>query len=143
MRKLYRIEKNSKIAGVCEGLGRYFDMDPVIFRVLMVVLVLGGGIGLWAYLIMWLIVPVKGARQTNWSAKRLQLVESGKRVGGVCTGLSAYFDRDPTLFRVIFLILACMGGVGVVLYLAIWLICPRDENGSSDRETITIDADVD
>jgi len=56
-KRLYRSRTDRKIAGVCGGLGKYFNMDPVIFRIVWVALVLGFGAGLIAYLIFWLVVP--------------------------------------------------------------------------------------
>jgi phage shock protein PspC (stress-responsive transcriptional regulator) len=56
-KRLYRSRKDRKIAGVCGGLGEYFNVDPVIFRILWVILLLGAGTGLLAYIIFWLIVP--------------------------------------------------------------------------------------
>ncbi len=45
------------IAGVCGGLGEYFGVDPVLFRVLFVVLTLVGGTALVAYIILWVVIP--------------------------------------------------------------------------------------
>lgn len=45
------------IAGVCGGLGEYFDMDPTIVRLLVVVAALIAGGGLLAYILAWIIVP--------------------------------------------------------------------------------------
>jgi phage shock protein C len=56
-KKLYRSKKDSIIAGVCGGLGEYFNIDPVIFRIIAVILVLASGIGLLAYIIAWIVVP--------------------------------------------------------------------------------------
>lgn len=58
MEKLYRSNTDHKIAGVCGGLGEYFKIDPIIPRIIFVVLLLGG-IGLLAYLLMWIFVPKK------------------------------------------------------------------------------------
>ena len=44
-------------------------------------------------------------------------------LGGVCTGLSHYFNVDPVLFRIIFVVLL-LGGVTVILYPLIWIITP-------------------
>jgi len=60
-KRLYRSRADRKIAGVCGGLGKYFKMDPVIFRIIWVVLVLGYGAGLVAYIIFWLAVPEEPA----------------------------------------------------------------------------------
>ena len=57
MKKLYRSEKEKKFAGVCGGLGEYFDVDPVIIRVIFLVTFLMGGAGLFIYLILWAAVP--------------------------------------------------------------------------------------
>jgi phage shock protein C len=59
MKKLYRSKKYRKIAGVCGGLGEYFDIDPIIFRMLFVALFLSGGSGILIYILMWIFVPVK------------------------------------------------------------------------------------
>jgi len=56
-KRIYRSVLDRKIAGVCGGLGEYFDIDPVIIRILWVVLVLVGGGGLIAYLIALIVIP--------------------------------------------------------------------------------------
>jgi phage shock protein C len=57
-RRLYRNPQNKILGGVCSGLGSYFDIDPVIIRLVMVVLFLVGTLGLWAYLIAWIVIPM-------------------------------------------------------------------------------------
>lgn len=57
-RKLYRSRKERMIAGVCGGLGDYFDIDPTLVRLLFVVATLfGGPMGPLAYLIFMIVVP--------------------------------------------------------------------------------------
>lgn len=59
-KKLYRSEKNKIIAGVCAGLADYFDMDPTLVRVIAILLFfLGFTSSLWAYLILWIVIPTK------------------------------------------------------------------------------------
>lgn len=57
--------------------------------------------------------------------KRLMRLEEGRMIAGVCAGLAQHFGVDPTLVRIIFVILALFGLGGVVLYLILWLIMPR------------------
>ena len=58
MKKLYRNKTDSKIAGICSGIGDYFEIDPVIIRLLFLLgLFLGGG--LIVYIIGWIIIPHK------------------------------------------------------------------------------------
>jgi phage shock protein PspC (stress-responsive transcriptional regulator) len=58
MKKLYRSKTDRKLAGICGGLGNYFNIDPTLVRVGFVVLALPGGLpGVLPYLILWVIIP--------------------------------------------------------------------------------------
>lgn len=61
--RLLRDPYDKVIGGVCSGLARYFDVDPVIIRLIMAVLFLTFGIGLIAYLIAWAIIPAATSRE--------------------------------------------------------------------------------
>lgn len=56
-KKLYRSKTDRKLWGVCGGLAKYFNVDPTIVRVLAVVSILFGTLGIWIYIIMALVVP--------------------------------------------------------------------------------------
>ena len=59
-KRLYRSRKDKILAGVCGGLGEYFNLDPVIIRVIFIMLMLPGGLpGIVPYLAIWLIVPLE------------------------------------------------------------------------------------
>lgn len=59
-KRLYRSKNDRMIAGVCGGLAEYFNIDPVIVRLIAVLLLLPGGFpGLVPYLILWVLVPEK------------------------------------------------------------------------------------
>ncbi len=55
--KLVRNTHDEMIGGVCSGIAAYFNIDPVIVRLVFVLLALGGGHGILAYLILWIIMP--------------------------------------------------------------------------------------
>lgn len=57
MKRLYRSSKNKIIGGVCGGLGEYFDIDPILFRVIAVVAFVYYGVGFLVYAIAWIIIP--------------------------------------------------------------------------------------
>lgn len=60
-KRLTRPKEGRMVGGVCAGLGRYFEVDVSIVRVLWVVLtVISIGIGIIAYLAAWLIIPEEG-----------------------------------------------------------------------------------
>lgn len=56
---LFRSKTDSKIAGVCGGLGKYFDMDSNVWRIIFVMMLLLGSMGFWLYLACWIILPVE------------------------------------------------------------------------------------
>ena len=56
-KKLYRSRTDRKIWGVCGGLAKYFDKDPTTIRIIAVLSLLLGTLGIWAYIIMALVVP--------------------------------------------------------------------------------------
>jgi phage shock protein C len=58
--------------------------------------------------------------------RKLYRSRSNRQIAGVCGGLAEYFNMDATLLRVLFIVLAVLGGSGIVLYLAMWIIVPRE-----------------
>ena len=62
-KRLYRAEQDARLAGVCGGVGEYLGIDPVVIRLLWVVVTCFTGFvpGTVAYLIAWVVVPVEPA----------------------------------------------------------------------------------
>ena len=58
MKRLHRNNTDCKIAGICSGIGDYFEIDPVIIRLLFLLGLFMGG-GLIVYIIGWIIIPLK------------------------------------------------------------------------------------
>ncbi len=56
-KRLYRSNKDKILGGVCGGLAEYFDVDPVIVRLIWVLAALLAGAGILAYIIAWIIIP--------------------------------------------------------------------------------------
>ena len=68
----------------------------------------------------------------NWKGKRLYRDENHKVLGGVCSGIAAYFGIDPVIVRVLFIV----SGIGFFLYLLLWIFVPGNnmlENGVRKR----------
>ncbi len=57
---------------------------------------------------------------------RLTRSRTDKFIAGVCGGLSAYFNVDPVIVRLIFVLATFVNGAGIPIYLLLWLIVPRD-----------------
>jgi phage shock protein C len=63
---------------------------------------------------------------TATTPRRLTRVRDGKMLAGVTTGLARYLDVDPVVVRVGFVAATLLSGVGILLYLACWVLMPRE-----------------
>lgn len=101
--RLMRNENDKLIGGVCSGLANYFKTDPAIVRVITFILIWAYGLGLMAYIILWIILP--GSKNSNPTLrKRLYRDTDHKVIGGVASGLAAYFKIDTVIPRIIFVL---------------------------------------
>jgi phage shock protein C len=63
--------------------------------------------------------------------RRLYRSRTDRKLAGVCGGLAQYFNTDATLMRVLFVVLALLGGPGLVIYLLMWIIVPEESSGAA------------
>lgn len=68
--RLYRSKSSRVIGGVCGGLAEYFDVDPIIIRLLFLIIAFAGGGGILVYIILWIAIPEKPFMpyETNFNA---------------------------------------------------------------------------
>ena len=64
-KRLYRSRSDRMVWGVCGGLAKYFGIDPTIVRVIFVLLIFANGLGLLAYVILAIIVPLESSKVTT------------------------------------------------------------------------------
>ena len=64
-RKLYRSRKESMIWGVCGGLAQHFNTDPTIIRLIFILTIFFGGVGILAYIIPAIVVPLENSQTTE------------------------------------------------------------------------------
>ncbi|MCI8388641.1 MAG: PspC domain-containing protein [Clostridiales bacterium] len=60
--------------------------------------------------------------------KKLYKIEEGKMVDGVCGGVAEYFNVDPTLIRLAWVIFCCAGGSGILAYIICSIVIPKKSN---------------
>jgi phage shock protein C len=86
-KRLERSRSDRKLAGVCGGLARYFDIHPAVYRVAFVVLTLLGGAGILIYLTAALVMPEEGHEDSFataalvWSLSPSRCCSRGRRSG--------------------------------------------------------------
>ena len=148
-RRLYRDMVNRKIAGVAAGLGQYFMVNPLWIRLGFLALVFLpkllfhnvfnyhdgfnfdlSGFSILAYIVLWIALPknydvVPMTPDTDTPYKKLFRDTDTGKIGGVASGLAAYFNVDVTLIRVLMLAGLLAGGFTFVLYLILWAVLPE------------------
>lgn len=102
--RLSRSRSNRYLGGVAGGLGHYFGIDPVIFRILFVALTLAGASGLALYMIAWLLVPDDGAEQSILG-RRFAAGQRGRTMRIVVLAVAAFL---------VALMLAAAGALAIV-----------------------------
>jgi phage shock protein C len=139
-RRLYRSTANKSIAGVLGGFAEYLDIDATLLRVIYVLVTFFTGIipGSLAYLVAWMVMsegPAAGGAyaqtpqmQAERGARRLQRSWRDRKWAGVCGGLGEYLDVDPTVVRIIWVVLSIVPGSiigGLIVYFIMWLVMPE------------------
>ncbi len=154
-KRLYRDENNKAVGGVCAGLANYFGLDPVVVRVITVILVFAGGLGLLTYLVLWAAVPSSATKTIGGSRKKYFRDPDDKIIAGVCSGVGHYFGINPWIPRVLFLlpfisVVFNWGHWGfydfpsflrfsfspgsTILYIILWLVVPEAANTTEKLE---------
>jgi phage shock protein C len=130
IRRLTRRPADGKLGGVCAGFASYFDVDVTFARVAWIVLSIWPGaivLGVVAYIAAWILMPAADTISGTLT-KQLLRSRTDRKIAGVCGGLAEYFDADPTLMRVAWVIGSIVAGAvvfGVIAYLVVWFVVPR------------------
>jgi phage shock protein PspC (stress-responsive transcriptional regulator) len=114
VRRLTRSSSDKLIGGVAGGLGGYFGVDPILFRIAFVVLTFAGGVGVLAYIGLLAFVPADDDSKVFGDRRGANLV------GAVVLGIAAVLILAPPLFFVgpALVPIAILIGIGVLLWRA-------------------------
>jgi phage shock protein PspC (stress-responsive transcriptional regulator) len=147
-KKLTRLENRKILGGVCAGLAHYLAIDPLWTRLVALLLLFSGklnfgkpawdflpwnfnfsfSLGIWAllaYIVLWVILPVSYDEPEDKNIKKLYRNPDDRTLGGVASGLAAYFNIEVIWVRLLFIGLIFAGGAGFVIYLILWIITPQ------------------
>ena len=97
-RRLFRDEQNKVLGGVCAGIANYFGIDTTLVRIIFVF----SGVGLFAYIILWVFVPSNSSTLIGGVRKKLYRDGDDKIIAGICSGIGNYFGINPWIPRVLF-----------------------------------------
>ena len=68
--------------------------------------------------------PPPGLSPATGGKRKLMRSSTDKKIAGVCAGLADYFDLDPTIVRVVWLLAVLCAGTGLLLYIILWIVLP-------------------
>jgi phage shock protein C len=71
--------------------------------------------------------------------RRLTRLESDRMVAGVCSGLGRYLNIDPTIVRLIFVLMFLLGGHGLLVYIILWIVMPSEDK---PQPVVTVDTNI-
>ncbi len=127
-KRLYRSRQHSMIAGVCGGLAEYFDVDPVLIRIIAVILLFPGGIGLIAYVVAWIAMPT---RPEDLPVEPLPKSELGKYLpGAILVALGIFFLARNLFWWLRFEYIWPLGLVAIGLVLVLKSVGGQKKEGN-------------
>ncbi|MEI9919804.1 MAG: PspC domain-containing protein [Bacteroidota bacterium] len=134
-RKLFRDNRKKILGGVCSGLAHYFNVDPVWPRLIFALLAFAtyGGLVI-GYIIMWIAIPASDTLEDESSSKKMYRDTDKRVIGGVASGIAAFWGIDSTIIRVIFIATTFAGGLGLVIYVIMWIALPEAKTISEKIE---------
>ncbi|MBN8822583.1 MULTISPECIES: PspC domain-containing protein [unclassified Spirosoma] len=136
-RRLVRDLRRKTLGGVCAGLAHYFNIDVVWVRLIFLTLFLalpplghefGAGVSsftLIVYIAMWIALPGVSTIEDDKTVKKFFRNPEDKVLGGVASGIAAYFGVDTGIIRLLFVLGIILFGVGFLLYIVLWMIAPQ------------------
>jgi phage shock protein PspC (stress-responsive transcriptional regulator) len=85
--RMYRDTDHRIIGGVCSGMGAYWNIDPIIIRVIFVALILAGGIGALVYLILYIVLP-----EAKTTAQKIEMKGNPVNIHNIKDSVKKEFD---------------------------------------------------
>ena len=85
--RMYRDTDHRVIGGVCSGMGAYWDIDPLIVRIIFIALALGGGLGVLVYLILYIVIP-----EAKTTAQKIEMKGNPVNIHNIKESVKKEFD---------------------------------------------------
>lgn len=136
-KKLIRDEKRKILGGVGAGMAYYFGIDPLWVRIILILLLFLGPVGgavLVAYIVLWIVMPGSTELGDDAAVKKMYRDSDNSVMGGVASGIAAYFGTDVTVIRLVFVLSFFLGGTGLILYIILWMITPEAKSITEKME---------
>jgi phage shock protein C len=118
-KRLARSKTDRVIGGVCGGLGKYFNLEPWIFRIVFLILLFNGS-GFLIYLILWIVIPEEGEEERKEFPEQVKKGATG--IASDITDLANKKSNLPAILGAIILV------IGIILLFNNFSPIPFDFN---------------
>ncbi len=120
-RHLTRSRSDYMLGGVCAGLGKYFSIGPTIVRLIMVLLVISGGSGVFLYIVLWIVMPREDLQGTQGALSGYYFGRRARQMGEEMHQVAS--QPNPRTAQFLGIALVVLGLVYLVQNLHIpWLV---------------------
>lgn len=138
-RNWVRLRRDKIVGGVLGGLAWKYGLHPALPRVIALILLIGGFpvmtlLVSLCYAGAWLLLPAIDRFEEQPATvlvRGLQRSAKGRVLAGVCLAIARQYRLNVTVVRVAMVALTVTGGVGLIAYIAGWLLIPLDSSGAA------------
>lgn len=93
-RRMYRDPEGRMIGGVCSGMAAFWQIDPFILRIIFLVLLLAGGLSIFLYVILWIVLP-----EARTTAEKIEMRGEPVNIDNITESVKKEFDRMKKNFK--------------------------------------------
>ncbi len=131
-KKLFRDGKRKIIGGVLAGFSYFFKINPLWLRIIYILFSFFNiSASFFMYILCWIFMPVHEDLPEQEDLKKIYRDSNSGVIAGVCEGLGFYLGVSSIAIRVVFSVLGFFGGIGLFLYILLWILMP-DTKGFAD-----------
>jgi phage shock protein PspC (stress-responsive transcriptional regulator) len=138
MKRLYRSRKNKVFAGICGGMGEYFDIDPVIIRIITAVLTLFTGVPLIIYIVAIFVIPLEPLEGAEAAAQAVEV----EKAAGTTSTVSDTRERGRTNMeehvKILGILYIAFSALGLVIAFIVFIAVTGGGLISGDETAIAI-----
>jgi phage shock protein PspC (stress-responsive transcriptional regulator) len=138
MKRLYRSRKNKVFAGICGGMGEYFDIDPVIIRIITAVLILFTGVPLFIYIVAIFVIPLEPLERTKAAAQPGEVETTARTTNTVTDTRERGGTRMEEHVKILGILYIAFSAFGLIIAFIVFVAVTGGGLISGDETAIAI-----
>jgi|GEM_PF-334295 len=138
MKRLYRSRKNKVFAGICGGMGEYFDIDPVIIRIITAVLTLFTGVPLVIYIVAIFVIPLEPLEGAEAAAQSVEVEKTAGTTSTVTDTRTSGGTNMEEHVKILGILYIAFSAIGLVIAFIVFIAVTGGGLISGDETAIAI-----